>query len=97
KQMVLCIISSIMCLLKSLAMHGCSLTVQGMNLRCLCITKERALIGRLIGAVEVNLASSYCTEVEIIATLVKSEKKICLDPEASWVKKVKILFSRWTP
>uniref|UniRef100_A0A3B3C2G2 C-X-C motif chemokine n=1 Tax=Oryzias melastigma TaxID=30732 RepID=A0A3B3C2G2_ORYME len=66
----------------------CSLTVQGMNLRCLCITKERALIGRLIGAVEVNLASSYCTEVEIIATLVKSEKKICLDPEASWVKKV---------
>uniref|UniRef100_A0A3B3C2C8 C-X-C motif chemokine n=1 Tax=Oryzias melastigma TaxID=30732 RepID=A0A3B3C2C8_ORYME len=79
----------IVTLLVILKLHkGCSLTVQGMNLRCLCITKERALIGRLIGAVEVNLASSYCTEVEIIATLVKSEKKICLDPEASWVKKV---------
>uniref|UniRef100_A0A3B3C3Y0 C-X-C motif chemokine n=1 Tax=Oryzias melastigma TaxID=30732 RepID=A0A3B3C3Y0_ORYME len=72
----------------TLKIHITNLTVQGMNLRCLCITKERALIGRLIGAVEVNLASSYCTEVEIIATLVKSEKKICLDPEASWVKKV---------
>uniref|UniRef100_A0A3Q1FTZ7 Interleukin-8-like n=1 Tax=Acanthochromis polyacanthus TaxID=80966 RepID=A0A3Q1FTZ7_9TELE len=58
-------------------------------LRCECPpTKEKRKIGRLIAEVEVRPASSHCTEIEIIATLKKDGQKICLDPDAPWVKKV---------
>lgn len=60
----------------------------GVTLRCQCITKEKRKIGRFIGEVEVRPASSHCTEKEIIATLKKDGRKICLDPDAPWVQKV---------
>ncbi|XP_026216534.1 interleukin-8-like [Anabas testudineus] len=60
----------------------------GETLRCRCIIKEKRPIGRYIGEVKVNPASSHCRDVEIIATLKKDGKKICLNPDAPWVKKV---------
>ncbi|XP_040001858.1 interleukin-8-like [Xiphias gladius] len=68
--------------------EGISQGDQGVILRCRCITKEKKPIGRYIGKVEVNPASSHCKDIEIIATLKKDGQKICLDPEAPWVKKV---------
>ncbi|XP_076584618.1 interleukin-8-like [Chaetodon auriga] len=65
-----------------------SLGDQGVSLRCQCITTERKPIGRYIGQVEVNPASSHCNNVEIIATLKMDGQRICLDPNAPWVKKV---------
>ncbi|XP_049428684.1 interleukin-8-like [Epinephelus fuscoguttatus] len=56
--------------------------------RCRCLSKERKPIGRYIGQVEVNPPSSHCKDTEIIATLKKDGQKICLDPDAPWVKKV---------
>ncbi|KAK2919010.1 C-X-C motif chemokine 5-like [Channa argus] len=61
---------------------------QGMKLRCLCITKEKKPIGRLIGKVEVIPANSHCEKIEIIATLKKDGQKLCLDPDAPWIRKV---------
>ncbi|XP_019955897.1 interleukin-8 isoform X2 [Paralichthys olivaceus] len=66
---------------------GTSLSNGGVTPRCQCINKERKPIGRHIGSVEVNPASSHCKEIEIIATLKKDGQKICLDPEAPWVIK----------
>ncbi|XP_070771108.1 interleukin-8-like [Enoplosus armatus] len=63
-------------------------TSLGDILRCQCITKEKRPIGRHIGQVEVIPACSYCNNIEIIATLKKDGRKICLDPDAPWVKKV---------
>ncbi|KAF1395178.1 hypothetical protein PFLUV_G00008840 [Perca fluviatilis] len=60
----------------------------GLNQRCRCINKEKQPIGRYIGKVEVHLASSHCKDIEIIATLKKNGQKICLDPDAPWIKKV---------
>ncbi|XP_030285087.1 C-X-C motif chemokine 6-like [Sparus aurata] len=68
--------------------EGISLGDQGVVLRCQCITKERKPIGRHIGQVEVNPVSSHCSEIEIIATLKRNGQKICLDPDAPWLKKV---------
>nr|XP_046269120.1 interleukin-8-like [Scatophagus argus] len=68
--------------------EGISLGDQGLPGRCQCITKERRPIGRYIGMVEVSLASSHCSDTEIIATLKKDGQKVCLDPDAPWVKKV---------
>ncbi|XP_040891428.1 platelet basic protein-like [Toxotes jaculatrix] len=68
--------------------EGMSMGDQGVILRCRCITKEKKPIGRYIGRLEVNLPTSHCNVVEIIATLKKDGKMICLDPEAPWVKKV---------
>ncbi|XP_069553559.1 interleukin-8-like [Brachyistius frenatus] len=68
--------------------EGISLGEQGVTLRCQCITKEKRPMGRYIGVVEVNFASSHCKDIEIIATLKKDGQKICLDPEAPWIQKV---------
>ncbi|XP_041822789.1 interleukin-8-like isoform X2 [Chelmon rostratus] len=68
--------------------EGISLGDQGITLRCQCITTEKRPIGRYIGRVEVNPASSHCNNIEIIATLKRDGQKICLDPNARWVKKV---------
>ncbi|XP_053193566.1 C-X-C motif chemokine 10-like [Scomber japonicus] len=59
-----------------------------MKPRCKCIMLEKQPIGRLIGMLEVNPANSHCKNLEIIATLKKDGNKICLDPNAPWVKKV---------
>lgn len=68
--------------------EGISVGDHGVIQRCRCISKEKKPIGRYIGEVEVNPASSHCNNVEIIATLKRDGQKICLDPEAPWVKKV---------
>ncbi|XP_038569457.1 interleukin-8-like [Micropterus salmoides] len=68
--------------------EGTCLGDQGVNLRCRCIAKEKRPIGRYIGQVEVHPASSHCNDIEIIATLKNNGEKICLDPNAPWVKKV---------
>ncbi|XP_035516866.1 C-X-C motif chemokine 6-like [Morone saxatilis] len=57
-------------------------------IRCRCITTEKRRIGRFIGQVEVNPATSHCNDIEIIATLKSNGEKICLDPNAPWVKRV---------
>ncbi|KAM4585559.1 platelet basic protein-like [Odontesthes bonariensis] len=76
-------------LLLLLATHeGSSMGDQGVIQRCQCITKEKRPIGRLVGMVEVNLPNSHCKDIEIIATLKKDGRKICLDPDALGVKKV---------
>ncbi|NP_001290300.1 interleukin-8-like precursor [Larimichthys crocea] len=68
--------------------EGSSLGDQTLLLRCQCITKEKKPIGRYIGQVEVIPASSHCNEIEIIATLKKDGRRICLDPNARWVRRV---------
>ncbi|KAK2816988.1 hypothetical protein Q5P01_025179 [Channa striata] len=68
--------------------EGVSTRDQGVNPRCLCITKEKKPIGRFIGTLEVTPANSHCEYMEIIATLKKDGQKVCLDPDAPWVKKV---------
>ncbi|KAK7929421.1 hypothetical protein WMY93_005816 [Mugilogobius chulae] len=61
---------------------------QALNIRCQCIQKESKRIGRYLGKVEVHPANSHCKEMEIVATLKKTEQKICLDPNAQWVKRI---------
>ncbi|XP_042341108.1 C-X-C motif chemokine 10-like [Plectropomus leopardus] len=56
--------------------------------RCRCISKEKQPIGRYIATVEVQPPSSHCKDTEIIATLKRDGTKVCLDPNAPWVKKV---------
>ncbi|XP_029363515.1 interleukin-8-like [Echeneis naucrates] len=68
--------------------EGISLRDQGVILRCQCISMESKPIGRHIEKVVVNLASSHCKGIEIIATLKKDGQQICLNPNAPWVKKV---------
>ncbi|XP_008276673.1 interleukin-8 [Stegastes partitus] len=60
----------------------------GVELHCRCIQTESKPIGRHIEKVELIPANSHCEETEIIATLKKTGKEVCLDPEAPWVKKV---------
>ncbi|XP_015231682.1 PREDICTED: alveolar macrophage chemotactic factor-like [Cyprinodon variegatus] len=75
-------------LLLQIIHEGSIVVAQGVNLRCHCITKEKKPIGRFIAVLEVHAASSHCSEIQIIATLKMNNKKVCLDPEATWVKRV---------
>ncbi|XP_058495508.1 interleukin-8-like [Solea solea] len=76
-------------LLASMAIvEGMSLTSVGVELHCRCIMTERRPIGRHIEKMEIIPGSSHCEETEIIATLKKTGKEVCLDPEAPWVKMV---------
>ncbi|XP_074544143.1 interleukin-8 [Halichoeres trimaculatus] len=77
----------------SFAMLLAFLTIsEGMSLgverHCRCIKTESKPIGRHIEKVELIPASSHCEDTEIIATLKTTGDKVCLDPEAPWVKKV---------
>uniref|UniRef100_A0A3P9NWP9 Chemokine interleukin-8-like domain-containing protein n=1 Tax=Poecilia reticulata TaxID=8081 RepID=A0A3P9NWP9_POERE len=74
--------------IKGCLLHRSAVRDQVVNLRCRCITKERKPIGRHILVLEVHPASSHCAEVQIIATLKKDKRKVCLDPEAPWVIRV---------
>ncbi|XP_055365019.1 C-X-C motif chemokine 2-like [Betta splendens] len=56
--------------------------------RCRCIKKEKRPIRRYIQTVVVHPANSHCSEVEIIATLKKNGRRICLDPKAPWVTSI---------
>ncbi|XP_070768731.1 interleukin-8-like [Enoplosus armatus] len=83
------IVTSIVVLLAFLAIsEGMSLRSLGVDQHCRCIRTESKPIGRHIGKVELIPANSHCEETEIIATLKKTGQEICLDPEATWVKKV---------
>ncbi|XP_041641546.1 interleukin-8-like [Cheilinus undulatus] len=78
---------SIVALLVFLAVpEGISLGNQGFD-RCQCITKEKRPIGRHIRTVQVIQPSSHCQDMEIVATLKKDGKRVCLDPNVPWVKK----------
>ncbi|KAM4594359.1 interleukin-8-like isoform 1-T1 [Fundulus diaphanus] len=80
---------TIVAILVFLTLHeGSIVGDQGVNLRCLCITKESKPIGRHIAVLEVYPAASHCAEMQIIATLKKSKQKVCLDPDAPWVIRV---------
>ncbi|KAM4751216.1 C-X-C motif chemokine 5-like [Anableps anableps] len=80
---------TIVAILVFLTIHeGSIVGSQGVNMRCLCITKEKKPIGRHIAMLEVHPMSSHCAEIQIIATLKIEQKRVCLDPDAPWVKKV---------
>ncbi|XP_034715022.1 C-X-C motif chemokine 10-like [Etheostoma cragini] len=81
-------INTIVALLLFLTISEGVLGDHGVNQRCRCISKEKRPIRRYIGKVEVHLPSSHCQDIEIIATLKKDGQKICLDPDAPWVKNV---------
>ncbi|MEQ2306354.1 hypothetical protein AMECASPLE_007369 [Ameca splendens] len=82
-------LSTIIPILVFLTIHeGSIVGDHGVNLRCLCINKERKPIGRHIAVLEVHPATSHCVEVQIIATLKKDKLKVCLDPDVPWVKRV---------
>ncbi|XP_029363644.1 growth-regulated alpha protein [Echeneis naucrates] len=76
--------------------EGMSLRSLGVELHCRCIQTESKPIGRHIERVELIPPNSHCEETEIIATLKKTGQEVCLNPDASWVKRViqKILSSR---
>ncbi|XP_013868728.1 C-X-C motif chemokine 2 [Austrofundulus limnaeus] len=74
-------------LLVFLTIHEASSVNPRLNLRCQCIKKEKKPIGYHISTLKVNPANSHCMDIELIATL-KNGLKVCLDPEAPWVKKV---------
>uniref|UniRef100_A0A1A7XM26 Chemokine interleukin-8-like domain-containing protein n=1 Tax=Iconisemion striatum TaxID=60296 RepID=A0A1A7XM26_9TELE len=82
-------------LLVFLIIHEASIVAnQGVNLRCRCISKEKKPIGRNIrlDLIEVNLPNSHCNDIEIIAIHKKDGQKICLDPDARWVR---IMLDKW--
>uniref|UniRef100_A0A8C5FQQ0 Chemokine interleukin-8-like domain-containing protein n=1 Tax=Gadus morhua TaxID=8049 RepID=A0A8C5FQQ0_GADMO len=78
----LIVFHSNLCLLTGKSLRGL-----GMELRCRCIETESRQIRRHVKEVEIIPANSHCEESEIIATLKITGLKVCLDPEAPWVKK----------
>ncbi|XP_067826575.1 interleukin-8-like isoform X2 [Heptranchias perlo] len=60
----------------------------GMNLRCQCIkTSSEFIHPKFMENIEIIPSGPHCGNVEIIATL-KSGNRVCLNPKASWVKKI---------
>ncbi|XP_061586191.1 interleukin-8-like [Cololabis saira] len=85
-------------LLVFLVIHeGGSVGEHGVNLRCKCITKEKRPIGRHIRVLEVHPPNSHCNDMELVAILKKDGQKICLDPDARWVKLLKKRLLRQKP
>ncbi|XP_037619726.1 interleukin-8-like isoform X1 [Sebastes umbrosus] len=82
-------IITIVALLVFLAIpEGISLEGHEVTQRCRCISRETRFIRlRNIEEVEVNPRSSHCNDIEIIA-LKKGGQRICLHPDAPWVKKM---------
>ncbi|XP_028988280.1 C-X-C motif chemokine 2 [Betta splendens] len=79
------IIIAVAVLLASLATNeGMSL---GVELHCRCIKTESRRI-RFIEKVELIPPNPHCDKLEVIATLRKSGRQVCLDPEALWVKEI---------
>ncbi|KAM6939660.1 interleukin-8-like [Xenentodon cancila] len=70
---------------------------QGVNLRCKCISKEKRPIGRHIRVLEVHPPNSHCKDIELVAILKKDGQRICLDPDARWVKLIKKRLLRQMP
>ncbi|XP_067826692.1 interleukin-8-like [Heptranchias perlo] len=60
----------------------------GMNLRCQCIkTSSEFIHPKFMENIEIIPSGPHCGNVEIIVTL-ENSNRICLNPEASWVKKI---------
>uniref|UniRef100_A0A1A8MKD3 Chemokine interleukin-8-like domain-containing protein n=1 Tax=Nothobranchius pienaari TaxID=704102 RepID=A0A1A8MKD3_9TELE len=66
--------------------EGRSVRSLGVEPHCRCIETESRRIGRHIEKFELISANSHCERLEIIATLKKSGKEVCLNPEAPWVR-----------
>ncbi|XP_044285386.1 C-X-C motif chemokine 10 [Varanus komodoensis] len=59
------------------------------NGRCVCLkTVPSAMPLQRIGHLESHPISSSCNREEIIVTLKKTQKKVCLDPNSKEVKKM---------
>ncbi|XP_072354007.1 interleukin-8-like [Scyliorhinus torazame] len=70
------------------AIQAASLRHAGLSLRCQCIkTNSKFIHPRRMEDVDIFPSGPHCSNVEIIATL-KNGIPVCLDPEASWVKKL---------
>ncbi|XP_019575594.1 platelet basic protein isoform X2 [Rhinolophus sinicus] len=57
------------------------------ELRCLCIQTVSGIHPSKIQNLEVIKAGPHCPKVQVIATL-KNGKELCLNPEASRIKKI---------
>ncbi|XP_067898656.1 interleukin-8-like [Heterodontus francisci] len=57
--------------------------------RCQCINKSSNFISpKLMRDIDIFPSSPHCPNVEVIVTLKDKSKKVCLDPNAIWVKKL---------
>ncbi|XP_072351838.1 interleukin-8-like [Scyliorhinus torazame] len=71
-----------------LSIQAASIGNTGMNLRCQCIkTHSKFIHPKHIENIEIIPSGPHCGNVEIIATF-KSTNRVCLHPEAGWVKRV---------
>ncbi|XP_055496319.1 interleukin-8 [Leucoraja erinacea] len=70
-----------------LAAHGLCLANPKIT-RCRCVKVSSHFIHpRKFQHIDIFPQNSYCRKVEIIITL-KDDAKICVNPQAAWVKKV---------
>uniref|UniRef100_V9LK62 Interleukin-8 n=1 Tax=Callorhinchus milii TaxID=7868 RepID=V9LK62_CALMI len=68
--------------------QAASLRRTEVNLRCNCIrTNSNFIHPKFMDHIDIFPSGPHCPVVEIIATL-KSGNRVCLYPEASWVKKI---------
>ncbi|XP_036439589.1 growth-regulated alpha protein-like [Colossoma macropomum] len=79
--------------LTEVCVNVCGLSVEP---RCRCSGTESRRIAKLIERVELFPPNPHCKETEIIVTLKKTGREICLNTKALWVKKVikKIMANR---
>ncbi|XP_028644991.1 C-X-C motif chemokine 10 [Grammomys surdaster] len=57
------------------------------TVRCTCISiDDRPVKPRALGKLEIIPASLSCPQIEIIATMKKSDEKRCLNPESEAIK-----------
>ncbi|XP_051895027.1 interleukin-8-like [Pristis pectinata] len=75
-------------LLFAASIQGASIGNTGMNLRCQCIKTSSTFIHpKFMENIEIIPKGPHCETVNIIATL-RSGNRVCLNPEADWVKKI---------
>ncbi|XP_078533585.1 interleukin-8-like [Lissotriton helveticus] len=68
--------------------EGASLQRSPTELRCQCVKTESGFISpKQIEKVEITPSGPHCPNVEVIMVL-HSGQKVCVDPEAAWVKKI---------
>ncbi|XP_075400323.1 C-X-C motif chemokine 6-like [Tenrec ecaudatus] len=57
------------------------------ELRCLCLGYTPGIRPKMISNLQVIAAGPQCHKVEVIATLKKGEKEVCINPEAPLFRK----------
>ncbi|KAJ1206000.1 hypothetical protein NDU88_001416 [Pleurodeles waltl] len=68
--------------------EGVSLQKSATELRCQCLKTESGFINpKQIQKVEIIPSGPHCQNVEVIMEL-HSGQKVCVDPQAAWVKKI---------